>query len=144
MKPATRAAGVEPQATTTNLLLETLIDEVRQLRAAVERQGRAPSLGRIDLETLATLLPAIDATLGDHPFVAREIVHHRTLRPLTRNLSVKGVGRLLARADRIAVDGLAVERIGTETNATLWRVRTLVSSVSHPHEPPATDADAIE
>ena len=44
-----------------------------------------------------------------------------------RRLSAKSIGRLLARADGVPIDGWLVERCGVEINVALWHV----VSVSH-------------
>ena len=49
------------------------------------------------------------------------------LRLVLRRLSAKSIGRLLARADGVPIDGWLVERCGVEINVALWHV----VSVSH-------------
>jgi hypothetical protein len=118
-------------AETTHALLRELIGEVRALRQSVERQGQASSISRTDLHRLATLLPAIYTVKGDEPFTAHELREIGALRGLTKTLSAKSIGRLLRRAEQRTIEDLAVERLGMECNAILWRlVPTLVSEVS--------------
>jgi hypothetical protein len=75
--------------------------------------------------TLERLLPAIAAVFSDGElFTSRELVMHpaQGLRVLRNGLSTKQVGRLLTRADRMAIGGFNVERHGSEINVALWRV----------------------
>ena len=46
----------------------------------------------------------------------------RPVRLVVGGLSVKQIGRLLARAEGMPIGGLLVERCGIEINVALWRV----------------------
>jgi hypothetical protein len=110
-------------------------DEVRGLRAdLVARRGSeqttASALSRADRALLAKLLPAIAGARGSEEFTSRDLAADSSpaLRLVLRRLSVKQIGRLLARAEGIAIDGWIVQRCGIEINVALWRV---VAAVSH-------------
>jgi hypothetical protein len=109
-------------------LLVELVAEVRGLREDLKTSDRpvigSSSLSRADRARLARLLPAIGGALGSEEFTSRDLGCHSSsgLRLVLRGLSVKQIGRLLARADGLAIDGWLVERRGIEINVALWRV----------------------
>lgn len=110
-------------------LLETLIDEVRQLRVEMlEHQGRR-TLSRADRATLEQLLPPIAGALDSELFLASDLFEHPSaaLRLAIRALTPKKVGRLFKRGAGYAVGGYVVRSDGIEAGAHLWRVtRTLL------------------
>ena len=54
------------------------------------------------------------------------------LRVVLRGLSVKQIGRLLARAEGIAIDGFMVRKLGTDMHVTQWHVVACFITVSNP------------
>ena len=112
-------------------LLRELLDVLRQILAAVEQRRHSP-LTRPDRTKLAEILPAIVGTLGSERFASRDLVADDaapTLRLVFRGVTVKSIGRLLARAEGIPINGLIVERCGIEINVTLWRIVARSGSV---------------
>jgi hypothetical protein len=108
-------------------LLRELVWEVRGLRAdlTVRREPARHALSRADLALLGRLLPAWAGTHGsDEQLTSRDLAADPApaMRLVLRGLSVKQIGRLLARADGIPIGGYLVERCGIEINVTLWRV----------------------
>ena len=80
--------------------------------ATLEQQQRRP-LSRADLAVLARLLPVLGAAYGDEGFTSRDCVEDAAdeahgLRLVLGQMSAKAIGKLLARANGIAVDGLMV------------------------------------
>ena len=102
-------------------LLCELLDVQRRMLAVLERPPRAPQLTRQDRAVLARLLPVLGATFGSEPFSSRDALEDDTsaLRLVTTGMSAKSIGRLLARGDGLAIDGLMVRRQGAECRATL-------------------------
>ena len=111
---------------------QAILAELKAIRALLEQHARrpAPSLSRHDRAVLARVLPAIAGARGSEPFAftSRDLRAAPALHVALRGFSVKQIGRLLARAENIPIDGWIVQRCGTEINVTLWRV---VASVSH-------------
>jgi hypothetical protein len=96
---------------------------LRQVLAVLERPPRPP-LTREDRRVLARLLPVLGATFGSEGFSSRDVVEDTSpaLQLAAQGLSVKSIGRLLARAEGLGIDGLMVVRQGTECHVTLWSV----------------------
>jgi hypothetical protein len=114
-------------------LLRELVEQIKGLRADLARSGSqrgTHSLSREDRVLLARLLPAIAGARGSEEFTSRDLAADSSpaLRLVLRRLSVKQIGRLLARAEGMAIDGWLVQRCGVEINVALWRV---VAAVSH-------------
>jgi hypothetical protein len=112
-------------------LREELAEGRRDARPIVH--SRPPALSRGDRKTLEKFVPALSSAFGTEMFLACEIPRHQSpvLRALTKGRSTKAIGKLLKRAVGFEIDGLVVERLGSELNANLWRVTTcLVSGVS--------------
>jgi hypothetical protein len=90
--------------------LDGVMRELLTLRTLVERlQTRRPALSRADRDLLAKLLPAVGGAFG-------------SVRVVVRGLSVKQIGQLLARSVGTPINGLVIERAGSELSACLWRV----------------------
>jgi hypothetical protein len=110
-----------------------VLAELRAIHVLLERQHqRRPStMTRTDRTRLAAMLPAIAGALGSEPFASRDLVADDAapaLRVVCRTLSIRQIGKLLARAEGMPIDEWLVERCGVEINVTLWRI---VRSVSH-------------
>jgi len=101
-------------------------------------QPRAQSaLTRADRDALAQLLPAIHSTMLDANFLSCELIEHAVIdTPLKLALAAAGgrdepgkarsLGRLLARAEGCAVEGLVVQRVGPpQRRGALWTVRPI-------------------
>jgi len=99
---------------------------------ALERRDLARRLSRRDLDVLARLLPAIGGVYGSDAFLVREVIASADpgVRLVRGDLSAKALGKLLARAAGLAVDGLVIERVGVEDGAVLWAVRAVASTGS--------------
>jgi hypothetical protein len=81
-----------------------VLAELRAIRVALERPQRPPSvLTRADRGMLERLLPTIAGALGSEPFASRDLAVDSApgLRLALRDLSVKQIGKLLARAEGI-------------------------------------------
>lgn len=106
-------------------MIGDLRSEQAALAARVTRlEQRGTMLSRADRDRLERLLPVWAATFGSAPTLAREVRQHDAagLRLVLGTLSAKQLGRLLRRADRQPIAGVAVERCGVESGAVLWRV----------------------
>ena len=111
---------IAPATVTT---LDDLREELRQVRVLLERVLRTRrALSRADRELLAKLLPAIAGAFGSTPFASRDLFTAAGVRVVVRGLSVKQVGQLLARGVGTPINGLIIERAGSELNVSLWRV----------------------
>jgi hypothetical protein len=104
--------------------LRDILDELRLIRQAIERPRPESSLSRTDRETLTRLLPAIGGAVGSELFSSAEICEHDAagLRLVCAGLTVKQLGRLLARAADQPISGYMVLRESKEAGAVLWRV----------------------
>lgn len=105
-------------------VLDDMLAELRAIHALLERQQRPSSLSRADRAALGRILPAITGTLGSEWFLARDLRadSRPALRLVLADLTSKRLGRLLLRADGVAIGGFVVERGGLELGSTLWRV----------------------
>ena len=105
-------------------VLDDVLDELRAIHALLERQQRPSSLSRADRAALGRILPAVAGTLGSEWFLARDLRadSRPALRLVLADLTSKRLGRLLLRADGVAIGGFVVERGGRELGSTLWRV----------------------
>ncbi len=79
-------------------------------------------MSREDKDRLCKILPAVVGAWGSEPFASRDLATDPGVRVVLKGLSPKQIGRLLSRAVGIPIDGLVVERAGTEINVCLWRV----------------------
>ncbi len=116
----TDAPDVPPVVTLAVIWAE--LAEIRRLLEFVYVNKRRPPLSREDRDQLARMLPAIVGAWGSEPFASRELATDAGVRVVLRGLSIKQVGKLLARGAGIPIDGLMVERAGHEINVCLWRV----------------------
>jgi hypothetical protein len=110
-----------------NAQLDRVVLELQELRARVERLEAAQcrSLTRDDTALLRRLLPVLAATFGsDVLFTTKEIKRsdHAGLQLVTRDVSARRLGKLLARACGQAIAGYTVARVGEESHRVLWRV----------------------
>jgi len=106
-------------------LLRELVAGQRQIIQLLEQQRRPSHPTREDRDRLAAILPAIAGALGSEAFASRDLVSDDAapaLRVVLAGLTVKSIGRLLARAEGTPINGYMVERCGVEINVTLWRV----------------------
>jgi hypothetical protein len=120
---STRAAVPD----TTEALLRELVEEVRGLRADLARErGRSPARDA----SVEALLPVLAAAVADRAFTSREVVEHAVVDGALRAaLDKAGVvtgrqlGKWLRRAEGRAIAGVRLERIGTDRDGVIWRVR---------------------
>jgi hypothetical protein len=121
------AVSIRPQSTTDELLRE-LLDVNRQILATLQQanttHGSHSPLTRADRAVLAKILPAVSGAYGPETFTARDLVEddRPAVRLVVGGRSVKQLGKLLARADGMAIDGLMLERQGLEFQVTMWRI----------------------
>ena len=102
-----------------------ILAELRAIRQLLEAQSApAATLSRTDCERLGQLLPAIGGAVGSELFSSAELCEHTAagLRLVCAGLTVKQLGKLLARAADRAISGYMVQRQGIEAGAVLWRV----------------------
>lgn len=116
-------------------LLGAILAEQRATRLAVERLAPAPRLGRLDLLALRPLLATLaDAYPDGAVFTVADALACDAVRVAAAGRSAKALGKLLARANGVAIGDAYLERLGTgDTNAVIWCVRTtspLVSELS--------------
>jgi len=107
--------------------LADILAELQLIRQAIEGQQRQPStLSRGDRATLARLLPVLGATYGEDGFTSRDCAEDEVpgLRLVVRQMSAKAIGKLLARADGVAINALTVQRQRTEFQVIVWHVAT--------------------
>ena len=100
------------------------------------------SLTRADRAVLARLLPAVAGALGSEPFASRDLCTTPATRVVLRDLNVRQIGRLLARAEGIPIDGHVLEPAGVEINVRLWRVLIDTCSPSEGNSRKGGDAAA--
>ena len=129
----------ETRDVTTADLLRTLIDRVEHVcvevalaRVDIARHDakidllldRKHALTRADRALLVVMLPPIAGAFGSHAFASREVRESRSpgVRLVCKNMSVKTIGKLLARAEGQPVDGYVVMNAGTELNVNLWKI----------------------
>lgn len=96
--------------------------DLAAIRAVVREELAARPLRAADRAALEILLPALAGRYGSAEFTTGEALADPALERVTRGWTARAFGRLLARARGAVVNDLAVERIGAERRATLWRV----------------------
>ena len=116
-------------------LLADIARRLGNIEVSLARQAttqRRP-LASADLEALQLVLPAVADGLGHRGRIvavnellddleARQPERMRDLQGLLGEAPAKRLGKLLSRARGHVVDGLCVERCGTERGRTVWRV----------------------
>jgi len=95
--------------------------------SALEQQQPRRPLSRADVATLVRLLPVLGATYGDEGFTSRDCVEDAAdeahgLRLVLGQMSAKAIGKLLARANGIAIDSLMVRCQRKEFQVSVWQV----------------------
>lgn len=112
-------------------LLETLIAEVRGLRADLARERRPrQALRRADVARLSRLLPAIVGAIGSDPFTVNEVLELPAVRAVAADLAASACGQLLQRARGRAIGGLVVIADSLELNRRVWRIEATVEDAS--------------
>ena len=99
-------------------LLRELIIEQKQTNELIRRlldRSHGPRLSPADRAALSELLPAVASRYGSGAFRAAEVCDLARLDPAE-------LGRLLRRARGVDVDGLIVQRCGTEAGVALWQL----------------------
>jgi len=111
------------------ITLDDVYAEVCAIRRLLELRGPASRLSRADRDRLDAILPVIAAVVGSEAFLIRELLQADAsgLALVLAGCSPKSLGRVLRRAEGVPVNGLLVERVGTEDNAAIWRVVKVVS-----------------
>jgi hypothetical protein len=108
-------------------LIETLIAEVRGLRADLARDRRpSRGLSRADRDRLSRLLPALAGCFGSEPFTVADAFGHPAVRVVTAGLAAPACGQLLQRARGVPVAGYVVEYDATELHRRVWRLEATV------------------
>lgn len=107
-----------PAPTDVNSRLAALEADVADIKARLVHSR----LTRADRGALARILPAIVGALGPNGFLAGEAVQLAAVQLVIPGWKGGRLGKLLKRAVDVAVDGLTVERLGTEGHALVWRV----------------------
>jgi hypothetical protein len=117
-------AHVPIETTDTIALLRELVEQVKGLRADLRERRPAASLSRDDRAYLARLLPVLGGVYGSEGFTSRDCVEDDApaVRLVLEGRSAKAIGKLLARAEGIAIAGLLVRRTGVDGQVTVWRV----------------------
>lgn len=100
------------------------------LRAVIERPPTRAALTRQDRAYLEKLLPVLAGCFGSEPFSSRDVVESESaaVHLVAGGMGAKSIGRLLARANGLAIDGLTVRRVGLEYGAALWSVYAVSDS----------------
>jgi hypothetical protein len=102
---------------------DALLIEIRDCLFRIERRLASREITDNDDAVLRRLLPAIKGAIGSDVFVVAELLKDPVFQEITDGMSCKAIGGLLGRAcDAGEFQGLTVERLGREHNATLWRV----------------------
>lgn len=100
-------------------LLETLPERMR-------RPAAASPLTAKDRATLRQLLPAIFASVGASVWVVRDLFDHAqrddALRAAIGDVTPRSLGRLLARAEGVVVEGRVLYRGDEVREGRLWSV----------------------
>ncbi len=83
---------------TAETLLRDIVDELRQIRVALERQRRPSHLTREDRDRLGKILPVVVGLRGSELFLAGEFIDDDApaLRLVCHGLTARQLGRLLA------------------------------------------------
>jgi len=99
----------------------------RAILAAIEQQ-RLAAVAPADQERLAKLLPAIVGAYGSVRFLASDLAEDDSpaLTLVTGGLNGRQLGMLFARCAEIPIEGHMVQRAGSASGSTLWRVVEVV------------------
>lgn len=119
------ASGIE--------LLGQILHRLDEIAEALRPRARSP-LSRADKATLRTLLPAIASSVQDANFLVHELMAHSSNDAQLKSAidaalgaggksRTRSLGRLLARAENVAIEGHIVERLGPTRDGVLWEVR---------------------
>lgn len=117
-------------------LLQRIALALEALPRDIVREGhRGASLTREDRDRLAVLLPAVSLAVGSAIFTVRDLVGHaKTDAELQAVIdkqfgtdagAPKKLGKLLARCDGFAEEGLRVAGVRKVRDGMLWRVERL-------------------
>lgn len=122
-------AALTPQGQASHAALTVALDALTKRVQAIEDRLGA-TLSRADRERLGRLLPALSGALGSAAVTSREVIAHPSpaLRLTVGGLSARSLGRLARRAAGIPINGLVLERAGTEAGAALWCVRAVIDA----------------
>jgi hypothetical protein len=108
-------------------LLETVIAEIRTLRADLGRDRRPRrGLSRADEDRLSRVLPALAGCFGSEPFTVAEAFEQPAVRVVTAGLAAPACGQLLQRARGVPVAGYVIESDATELHRRVWRLAATV------------------
>ena len=101
-------------------LLVEIRDELRLMNGSKNPACNGPT----DRELLTRLLPAIVMRMGSETcFKVSEICADAVLNELTSGISPHKLGMVFANHVGVDIDGLCIEKSGTEHSARLWVVR---------------------
>lgn len=99
-------------------------------RIAAAGRANAPGLSREDRAALSTFLPLVFEEVGTRVWTLGDLARDKPDAHAAMLLTVAGsasperrLGKLLARAHGLAVDGLTVQRMGEVRKVALWKVR---------------------
>jgi hypothetical protein len=123
---------VDDVAGTDRDLLAAILQELRAIRVAIERETpvKKSKLSRADRDALTKFLPAIGGAFGSELFFAADVIESESaaVRLVRGKLTSKQLGRLLKRAVGVPVGGYVVTTDGEEAGSLLWRVKQVVRS----------------
>ena len=113
-------------------LLRGVLAELRQLRAIIDPQTRAPQrrLSADDQAALVILIPAIWKAMRTQTFSVRALLDGASHEPDLRNalatidLNSRQIGRLLRRGIGSDVEGYRLSTVGVERDGLLWTLTT--------------------
>jgi hypothetical protein len=128
MAPVRRALSADtiapPEPDPLVALLTQILSVQRQILSTLQQQRPIGPLSRADRVVLARMLPAVSGVYGPETFSARDLAEddRPAVRLVVQGRSVKQIGKLLSRADGIAIDGLMLQRQGLEYQVTTWQI----------------------
>ena len=104
--------------------LDAILRALERADLARDRDRRPTALSRDDREILKRILPAVAGARGSERFTSRDLVEgdRPAIRLAVGQMTAKQIGKLFARADRIPIDGLMVQRDGVDFHVTAWRI----------------------
>lgn len=97
--------------------------------ARLEQRFERAALSRADRKRLEALLPVWAGVFGSECKKAADIIgsDHPGLRLVHEGLSVKALGKLLARAEGHDIGGFVVARANADNGSTFWAVEKVIS-----------------